>query len=246
MTAVFCLGPVTLYSSQAWKSHIQCWCSDLPTTTANTHSVLTPCDRVPSVLCAHYLIWLSWQYYKEGAYSHPNFAYEEKRHKKVREFEQVIKPRPSDSTVYTLTTSPQLPLQAPTISPLLDLFDGTELLWSNFSGWPSCSSPHMNISSLSQINKAQPSSKSWWSYLHCISHYVNGFLAQKQRPGSDLHTWKARGTFQVSRPWSRFPRTIPEEERVHGRWCKMKWGQIQHQTLSPPTQSNELGTFLNY
>lgn len=41
---------------------------------ANRYSVLTLWDRIHHVPCAHYLIWLSQQYYKESTYSSPPFC----------------------------------------------------------------------------------------------------------------------------------------------------------------------------
>lgn len=154
----------------------------------------------------------------------------------------------------TLTIRAQL-LSSSYPIPAVGFFDGTKFLLSNFSGWPNCltnspsSSPHMSIRSLS-IKQTQPYSWRWLLDLHCISPYVSGFSAQKQGPASERHMWKACSTFQTSKPLLRFPRTIPGEECVHGRWCKevkrAQIHQIQNQTLRPCMQSNELGIFLNY
>ena len=77
MTAVLCWVPMTLRWPQAWKSHVQCQCSELSTTAiATTFSVLTLCNRVLPVLHGHYLIFLSRQC-KESTYSRHPFAYEE-------------------------------------------------------------------------------------------------------------------------------------------------------------------------
>lgn len=106
-----------------------------------------------------------------------------RRHKKVKQFDQVIKPKWSDYAMYMLTIIPQL-LSSSYHIPAIGFFDGTKFLLPNFSGWPNClpnspsSSPHMNIRSLS-VKQTQPYSRRWLLDLRCISPYFQWLLSTK-------------------------------------------------------------------
>lgn len=72
MIAAFRLQPMTLQSSQAWKSHIQCRCPEFSMLQQLTFVQCSHSGTVHGAPCAHYLIWISWQ-----SLCHLHFAYKE-------------------------------------------------------------------------------------------------------------------------------------------------------------------------
>lgn len=127
--------PMALHCSQAWKSHVQCWCSEFSTLQQLTFVRCPLSVTVHSIPYAHYLIWISWQ--------HHNLSLIIILHmRKLRQVDQAV--RSSDQTqvvwfqnIYSLLISPKFPLSSHRI-PGVGVFDGAKLLLFNFLGWLIC------------------------------------------------------------------------------------------------------------
>lgn len=141
--------------------------------TADTYSVLILCDGVHTMLSCAPCSLSHLNLTTIGTCDHHHSVYEETEAQKIKQFDQVIKPRWSDSRMYPLALWPQFPWSSYHI-PTIWILGVAKVLLSNFSGRSTClisspsSSPRINTRPLSI--ELQPCSRRWVSYLHCISH----------------------------------------------------------------------------